>query len=290
VKTGLRRTVPLAIVAFTGLACLQAQVQPQAPHYQVGWPCTGKERSFDPSYAKVAEATGGHLFLFDKSEVAGTSTLALGDMNHKQTVVRAAGKIDSYVDIPFWVDSSIDSLFIVASLQCMQTIYLYDPQRSSVIANQYSPPQSAEESKPGFENKQGEDAWFRAGRITALPHPQPGQWVLRLLGTGPYFVAIQAKTLVALGNVTVQDGTVSAWVDTTSSGVHERVDPSFQLVSATGDQLQPLNLMVDPSVPLHYEGRVNLPQNEFRVQVEWTTQSGARVQRTDPRLHDGRDH
>src|SRR6266849_5950564 len=73
----------------------------QQPNYQPGWPCTGKERSFDPTYAKVAEATGGHLVLLDRSEVGVWSTLAMGDSKHQSTIVRAAGKTDSYVDIPF---------------------------------------------------------------------------------------------------------------------------------------------------------------------------------------------
>src|SRR5258708_37127898 len=161
----------------------------QQPNYQPGWPCTGKERSFDPTYAKVAEATGGHLVLLDRSEVGVWSTLAIGDSKHKATIVRAAGKTDSYVDIPFWVDSSVESLFVVASLQCMQTIYLYDPQRAGVDAK-----------IPGVE-----DNWFRAGRISTVPMPQAGSWVLRLLGTGPYSVAVQAKGSTQIGTVDRKD-------------------------------------------------------------------------------------
>jgi hypothetical protein len=88
--------------------------------------------AFDPTYSKIGEATGGHLFLFDKSEVAGASALATGDMQHKETIVRQSGKLESYVDIPIPVDASVNSLFIIASLQCMQTILLYDPQGSRV--------------------------------------------------------------------------------------------------------------------------------------------------------------
>ena len=61
-------------------ATVFAQDSAQQPHYQQNWPCTGKERAFDPTYAKVSEATGGHLFLFDKSETSGMSTLMIGDM------------------------------------------------------------------------------------------------------------------------------------------------------------------------------------------------------------------
>src|SRR5579863_10476026 len=102
----------LFLLAFA----LSAVAQEQHPRYQPSWPCTGKERAFDPAYSKIAEATGGHLFLFDKSEVSGTSALAIGDMRHKETIVRQSGRLESYVDIPVPVDASIDSVFVVASL------------------------------------------------------------------------------------------------------------------------------------------------------------------------------
>ena len=161
--------------------------QEQQPRYQAGWPCTGKERAFDPTYSKIAEATGGHLFLFDKSEVAGTSVLAIGDMRHKETIVRQSGKLESYVDIPIPVDASVDSLFVVASLQCMQTILLYDPQRSSVTGDADA------------------DHWFRAGRIATVAKPVAGEWLLRLAGTGAYSVAVQAHATQGLHSVDVQE-------------------------------------------------------------------------------------
>ena len=160
----------LLLLAFA----LGAFGQEQQPRYQPGWPCTGKERAFDLTYSKIAEATGGHLFLFDKSEVSGTSALAIGDSKHKDTIFRQSGKLESYVDIPFPVDASVDSLFIVASLQCMQTIQLYDPQRSNVSGEPI------------------DDHWFRAGRITVIAKPVSGDWLLRLAGTGAYSVAVQA--------------------------------------------------------------------------------------------------
>src|SRR5512143_1960931 len=100
------RTVLLLMVAAG--ACGQTPAEsPQQPRYRPGWPCTGKERSFDPTYSKIAEATGGHLFLFDKSEVTGVAPLAIGDMNHKDTIVCASGKLASYLDIPIPVDASV---------------------------------------------------------------------------------------------------------------------------------------------------------------------------------------
>ena len=166
-----------ACFAFAVAAFGQAS-DDQRPRYLPGWPCTGKERSFDPVYAHTAEASGGHLFLFDKSEVSGFSKFALGDLKHKQTVVRAAGKLDSYADIRIPVDASIASLFVTVTLQCMQTVLIYDPLSVGVHPDEMG----------------GEDNWFRAGRIAIIPKPRPGVWTVRL-----------AQSRYAFGDTTFAD-------------------------------------------------------------------------------------
>src|SRR5258708_13152367 len=100
------RIVLLMMVALGALA------QDQQPQYQPGWPCTGKERAFDPTYSKIAEASGGHLFLFDKSEVEGISVLAIGHMKHKDTIVRPSGNLKSYVGIPTPLQPTRHTLFL----------------------------------------------------------------------------------------------------------------------------------------------------------------------------------
>ena len=248
------RIVLLIMVALGALA------QDQQPRYQAGWPCTGKERAFDPTYSKIAEATGGHLFLFDKSEVAGTSVLAIGDMRHKETIVRASGKLESYVDIPVPVDASIDSLFVVASLQCMQTIQLYDPQRSSVTGDADA------------------DHWFRAGRITTIAKPAAGEWLLRLAGTGAYSVAIEAHAYQGLHGVEVHGKTLSLRV------APEIANPQFRLVGLAGEAIQSLMLEADPDSRGRFSGTFEPAAKQFRVQVE----EGAGFQRVDPRLFETR--
>jgi len=239
---------------------LSAFGQEQQPKYQPGWPCTGKERAFDPVYSKIAEATGGHLFLFDKSEVAGTSVLAIGDMRHKETIVRQSGKLESYVDIPVPVDASVDSLFIVASLQCMQTILLYDPQRSSVTGDADA------------------DHWFRAGRIATVDKPVAGEWLLRLAGTGAYSVAVQAHATEGLHSVDVQEKKLSLRVSP------EIRNAQFRLIGPLGEALQTLSLEADADSPGHFQGAFEPGAKQFRVLVE----NGAGFQRVDPRLFEAK--
>jgi hypothetical protein len=249
----------MRIVLLVTLA-LGAWGQEQQPKYQPGWPCTGKERAFDPVYSKVAEATGGHLFLFDKSEVAGTAALAIGDMRHKETIVRQSGKLESYVDIPLSVDSSVDSLFVVASLQCMQTILLYDPQRSSAMGDADA------------------DHWFRAGRIVTIAKPVAGEWLLRLAGTGAYSVAVQAHATQGLHSVDVQDKKLSLGVSP------EIANPQFRLIGPLGEVIQGLSLEPDAESPGHFQGTFEPGAKQFRVLVE----NGAGFQRVDPRLFEAK--
>jgi len=248
------RIVLLMMVALGTLA------QDQQPRYQAGWPCTGKERAFDPTYSKIAEATGGHLFLFDKSEMSGMSALAIGDMKHKETIARASGKLESYVDIPIPVDASVDSLFVVASLQCMQTIQLYDPQRSSVTGD------------PDV------DYWFRAGRITTIAKPAAGEWLLRLAGTGAYSVAVEAHAAQGLHSVEVHEKTLSLRVSP------EIANPLFRLVGPAAEPIQTLTLAPDPDSPGHFSGAFEPAAKQFRILVE----NGAGFQRVDPRLFETR--
>jgi hypothetical protein len=228
----------------------------QQTHYQPGWPCTGKERAFDPTYSKSAESTGGHLFLFDKAQVAGTSALAIGDQKHKETIVRQSGKVESYVDIPFPVDSSVDSLFVVASLQCMQTIQLYDHQRSTV------------------QGEQDDDHWFRAARIATVRKPLVGEWLLRLAGTGAYSIAVQAHATQGMRGVEVGEKALSLRVNP------EVANPQFRLVGPAGEAIQTLALEPDPDSPGHFSGAFGPGAKQFRVLIE----NSAGFQRVDPRL------
>jgi hypothetical protein len=246
----------------------------QRPRYLPGWPCTGKERSFDRVYAHTAEASGGHLFLFDKSEVSGFSKFAIGDLKHKQTVVRAAGKMDSYADIRIPVDQSVASLFVTVTLQCMQTVLLYDHMSVGV--------------HPGEMG--GEDNWFRAGRIAVIPKPQPGVWTVRLVGMGPYFVSVQAETAAGLHNVTLaatetrfrQEWSVSLNVDPSLP------EPRFVLIDAAGEAVQTLALEPAGDSPGRFHGVFTPQVKSFRIAVESRDENGNALQRVDPRLFEAK--
>jgi hypothetical protein len=164
------------------------------------------------------------------------------------------------VDIPIPVDASVDSLFVVASLQCMQTILLYDPQRSSVTGDADA------------------DHWFRAGRITTVVKPAAGEWLLRLAGTGAYSVAVQAHASQGLHGVEVREKTISLRLSPETAG------PQFRLVGPTGESIQTVSLEPDPDSPGRFSGTFESAAKQFRVLVE----NGAGFQRVDARLFENK--
>jgi hypothetical protein len=141
----------------------------------------------------------------------------------------------------------------------MQTILLYDPQRSSVTA------------------EQDQDHWFRAGRIATVPLPMPGEWLLRLAGTGAYSVAVQAHAIHGMHSVELsgaQQKTLSLRLSA------EIATPRFRLISPAGEVIQDLQLESDPDSPGRFRGTFQPAAARFRILVE----NGAGFQRVDPRL------
>src|SRR5262245_15944677 len=139
------RTAILAVgaVAFLG--------QDQQPRSQPGWPCVGRP---DPTYFSIAEATGGQLFLFDKSEVAESALLSVSSRRYEDTLLRVAGSlIDGRHELPFPIDSAVDDVMFSVSLQCLQSVDIVTP------------------SGQLLQNTVGELHTFHAGRIVTLPQP-----------------------------------------------------------------------------------------------------------------------
>ena len=243
----------------------------QRPKWQPGWPCTGKEPSFDPTYAKVAEASGGQLFLFDRSEAGRSTVLITAMARHRETVARAAGKLDeSYRDVRVPVDSSIDSLLVSVSLQCMQMITIFGP--------------NGVEIKP--EPLGGENHWFRAGRIVTIPNPYRGVWTIRMQGAGPFFLSVQAHASLILQGAKFESGSprlgaenlLAVSLNAPSPDVH------FRLVNAAGETLQPLPLQTAEGRPGIFSGSIVPGFRQFRILAEGTDAHGYAFQRVDPRL------
>jgi hypothetical protein len=179
----MRAAIVLCIVAGGGLGFAQDGQHGSKP----GWPCTAG-RAVDPSYLKVSESTGGQLFLFQKNEAAQSGVIMSASYTHPATVLRAVGHLSGTRDFDFPVDSSIESILVLVSLQCRNAIQITRPG--------------------GSELTQANSALsvdLQAGRILRVDQPESGQWRLRIAGTGLFVLSVLAKTNTGIGHVAFSD-------------------------------------------------------------------------------------
>src|SRR5262245_20225464 len=266
----------LAMLAV-GAAALVAQ--DQRPRSQPGWPCVG---SPDPSYFRVAEATGGQVFLFDKSEIGSSAIPAIAARRHEETLFRAAGTlVDGRHEFPFPVDSTVESMMVSVSLQCLQSVDVVTPSGQvlqQTAANEFHA--------------------FRAGRIITLLQPMPGVWRIRVAGRGMSFLVVQAKSELSLDRVKfVREGGrpgheglfptheppragVPQWLAIDLSGQASKV--TARLVTSPFADIAALRLQKSSSEPAdeqEFLAHVTSPSFAFRVVVSGTDAIGLPFQR-----------
>jgi len=175
------RSVSLATVAAL-TASAPAIAQQQTPATRTAWPCGGR---LDPSYFRVAEGTGGQLFLVAPDEIADSAPLLTAFNNHPQTIFRLAGTVTPGLhDFQIPIDPSVESVVFSASVQCLDAAYVLQP--SGELA-----------SGDGVTDVSG----FRAQRLVIVKRPQPGLWTVRLAGTGVAGVIVQARSPVGITNL-----------------------------------------------------------------------------------------
>jgi len=173
-----------AIVSVAAaLAAASTSAQDQQPRSQPGWPCVGRP---DPSYFKIAEATGGQVFLFDKSEIGSSAIVAIAAGKYEETVFRAAGSLAAgRHEFSFPIDSTIEAMMVSVSLQCLESVDIVRPSGQLLESMSTA----------------AEIHAFRAGRVATLPHPEHGRWRVRVAGHGMFFLVAQAKSDLSLDRV-----------------------------------------------------------------------------------------
>lgn len=270
--TSLVFAVVGACLAGTPVALAQ-NGQSRTANRTTGWPCVAKGRWVDPTYVRTAEATGGHILLTDPSEMGAMATLATGDMTHKDVLVRLTGQLDATADVAIPVDSTVESLFIVVTLQCLEYSRLLGPSGTEVRGD-------------GLQG--GEDHPYRAGRIIVVPRPQPGTWTMRLEGKGFYSIAVQAKSTIALGRVRFEHGLPRGGAQTFSVSVlGEARNLEVKVIGPGGEPLGGLTLAPASGSPTDLAGHLLVdPMRSFRVVVLGKDAADLPFQRVDPRLYE----
>lgn len=275
-----------AILAVGALALAVGEAAPgaqdQQPRSQPGWPCVGRP---DPAYFRIAEATGGQVFLFDKSEIGNSAILAIMASRYDETVFRMAGSlVDGRYEFSFPIESAVEGVMISVSLQCLQSSDIVTP--SGQLLQNTAP---------------GDFHVFHAGRIVTLPQPEPGIWRVRVSGHGMFSLVVQAKSELSLDRVRfVREGgrpgheglfptheppraAVPQWIAIEVTG--SLSDVRARLVTSAFENLATLHLRessgaIEPGALEHeFLAQVTPPATPFRVVVSGFDAAGLPFQR-----------
>lgn len=265
------------LIALAGTLCAQSSQQGGRP----GWPCV-PGRPIDPSYLEISESTGGQLFLFQKGEVHHAALVMSANSTHPSTVLRAVGHLSGSREFEFPVDSSMDSVLVLASMQCRHAIAVMRPNGAEMTAS-----------------NSAENVELQGGRLLRVEAPEPGRWKVRLTGTGLYVLSVLAKTPITFGNVRfLEIGGDSSdpeysvrlthprlafrqWVEANLGGEVSTV--RFQLTDAAGNQVRSVETP-EQSEDGAYRAGLTPQAARFRVIVTALDPAGWPVQRTHPVL------
>ena len=276
----VRLTLSGCIIATS--LCAQSQAPPTKP----GWPCVAG-RAVDPSYVQVAESTGGQVFLFDRSEAGRSLVLVQNTRKHEDTIYRSTGTLTTGIrELSFPVDSTVKSLMISVSLQCLQSITVYRPTNTEVHGGE-----------PDVnENK------FKSGLILILTKPAAGEWRMRITGAGLFFAVITAKSGISLDRAEfvapggrpgheglfpvkgpVHPGEERTLSVAVTAPAGEKI---FRLIDSAGETLERLKLTssAETGDESEFLGTVILKHSAFRVVVQGNDEGGYPYQRVLPRL------
>jgi len=273
----------MTILMLAAALCAQQQ---QTPPSKPGWPCVAG-RAVDPAYVRTAEATGGQVFLFDRSEAARSMVPVRAAGKHEDTLFRAMGTLSTgSQEFTFPVDSTVESLMLSMTLQCLQSITVVRPSNTEVHSGE-----------PNVDDNR-----FRSGRILVLARPDAGPWRVKIAGQGLYFVVAQAKSSISLDNVEfVEPGGRPGHEglfpvkgplhlrETRTLSVRLRAprgDTSFRLVNSAGETLEALDMKPsdENSEDREFVGTLALKHQAFRVAVTGRDEGGYAYQRVLPRL------
>ena len=244
-------------------------------------------KAVDPSFVRTAEATGGHVFLFDRSEAAKSMVLVRNSGKHTDTIFRAMGTLSTGSrEFSFPVDSTVESLMVSVTLQCLQSITVLRPSNTEVHAGEPSV----------------DDNRFRSGQILIVAKPEAGPWRVKIAGSAMFFVVAEVKSAISLDSV--------EFVAPGGRPGHEGLFPvegpihlgerrmlsvrvraphgesTFRLVNSAGETLEPIAMKTadESADDREFLGTLTLKHPSFRVAVEGRDEGGYPYQRVLPRL------
>lgn len=226
-----------------------------------GWPCV-PGRAVDPSYLEVSESSGGQVFLFQKDEMQHAAAVMSAPFTHPRTLFRAVGEVNGDRIFEFPVDSGVESMLVMASIQCRKEVALLEPGGSEVAPARASA-----------------NIDLRSGRIVRVDQPSFGAWKLRVSGQGLFVFSVTAKSNTSIGSV--RFGTEGE-MEVRAAGFSGEV--RFFALDALGQQVAELPARYDEDAR-SYRLRYEAPQGQrYRVAMTARDELGWPVLRVYPNL------
>ncbi len=259
------------LTAVLASLCAAATIlsQEQQPSSRLGWPCAGRP---DPTYFKLAEATGGQFFLFHPSEVGESGALMAAAMSHKETLFRAGGMLAAGLhEFSVPVDD-VESVLFSVSVQCLDLVEIARPSGAVLQA-----------ADAGVDYHQ-----FEAGRIITVPHPEAGSWRIRASGSRLFLFVVQAKSGLHVGAPEFvptgppREGVTQTVRFTVDEGI---ADVQARLVTQAFEDIAVVPLRrPDQADGPALVGEITPPARPFRFVVTGRTAEGLVFQRVHPPL------
>ncbi len=265
----------LAICAagLTAASPVLAQAQDQQRKRQPAWPCAG---TVDAAHVRTAEATGGVVMLLKPAEIAGAAAESSASMRHDQVVFRGSGEFaDGAHEFEIALDSTIESAYIFASIQCLEDVTIVGPAGDVVRSD-----------RAGLEYHA-----FEAMRLFTIREPAPGLWRVRLTGRGFLTLIVKARSTLRLTGVSFADAGIGLTREPKPQRLGITVTGTagplaFEFVSQAAETIAPLDLTLETETETQrtYGGEVTPPTAAFRMSVTGLDPQGFRFQRVQKQL------
>lgn len=231
----------LPIVLAIAAGSLHAQTGQEGSRPK--WPCI-PGRAIDPAYLDISESSGGQLVLLQKGEAQYSGIVMSASQTHRATILRVVGHLNGTREVEFPVDSTVESILLLVSVQCRERVTPFRPSGAELTARTASMLTE-----------------LTSATMLRVDQPEPGRWKVQLRGTGLYVLSVLAKAEIAITSVRPPDDTGA--VDFRVRG--EVSGATAQLVDATG-------------------APVNAQAQRFRLLVTGKDAAGWPFQRMHPNL------
>ena len=243
----------------------------------------GQCKPVDPTFAQMAEATGGQVFMSNPSDMASApvvadASFAVADRQATLLLSISGGAGVQASPQSFAVDESIRRLVVTGTFEGTGgTLDVLAPDGNPVAANERT-----------------QDARSACARTLVIEGPQQGLWRLTPVPGGPFQLRVTAVSdfMLETAEFVEPGGPLTHFASFKIAGQPVVGRPATLSVTATGPPMQSYEFAliseqgrVIEQVTLEergeqqWEGTVNVPAEAFRVAVSGKDQSGTPYQR-----------